>query len=227
MEEASRAAAGSALRIFGSEARMNEQGEHGGRMNYAPEQKEAWDKAISMLEQNLIPISFKMWIEPLRLYSVTQDTICIVTNNSLVLNHVKQRYLTELYNMIHMCFGRSYELEFFTEDEIARQTATPTRTTLNPNYSFENFVVGPSNSFACAASLAVAEQPSAAYNPLFIYGSVGLGKTHLMNAIGNYIVAADPMKNVLLTSSESFTNELIDAIVKKKGTAELLSLIHI
>lgn len=192
-------------------------------MNYAPEQKEAWDKAISMLEQNLIPISFKMWIEPLRLYSVTQDTICIVTNNSLVLNHVKQRYLTELYNMIHMCFGRSYELEFFTEDEIARQTATPTRTTLNPNYSFENFVVGPSNSFACAASLAVAEQPSAAYNPLFIYGSVGLGKTHLMNAIGNYIVAADPMKNVLLTSSESFTNELIDAIVKKKGTAELRS----
>ncbi len=190
-------------------------------MNYTPEQEAAWDKAIKLLEDNLIPISFTTWIKPLKLYAVTTDTIQIMVDNSFTLNHVKQRYYTEIYNMLRMSFGRDYELEFFTQDELAHQRSEIKQTTLNPKYSFENFVIGDSNRFACAASLAVAEEPSAAYNPLFIYGSVGLGKTHLMNAIGNYIVANDPTKNVLLTSSESFTNELIDAIVKKKGTAEL------
>jgi len=190
-------------------------------MNYSPEHKEAWDKAIKLIEDNLIPISFNTWIKPLKLYSVTPETIIIIADNFLTLNHVKQRYYTDLYNMIKLCFGRSYELEFYTQEEISRQQSTIKRTTLNNKYNFENFVVGPSNSFAYAASLAVAEQPSDVYNPLFIYGSVGLGKTHLMNAIGNYIMAEDPRKNVLLTSSESFTNELIDSIVKKKDTSEL------
>ena len=190
-------------------------------MNYTPEQKEAWDKAIKLLEDNLIPISFSTWIKPLQLYAVTADAIRIQVDNSFTLNHVKQRYYTDLYNMLRLSFGRSYELEFFTREELERQQSEVKQTSLNPKYSFENFVVGPSNSFAYAAALAVAEEPSAAYNPLFIYGSVGLGKTHLMNAIGNYILAADPGKNVLLTSSENFTNELIDAIVQKKGTADL------
>ncbi len=190
-------------------------------MNYAPEHLAAWDRAIKLLEDNLIPISFKTWIKPLQLYSVSGDTIQIIANNFLTLSHVKQRYYTDLYNMIKQSFGRSYELEFFTQEEISRQQSSVKRTTLSSKYNFENFVVGPSNSFAYAASLAVAEDPSNVYNPLFIYGSVGLGKTHLMNAIGNYIVQEDPMKNVLLTSSESFTNELIDAIVKKKDTSEL------
>ncbi len=190
-------------------------------MNYTPEQHQAWDRAIKLIEDNLIPISFNTWIKPLKLYSVTPESIIIIADNFLTLNHVKQRYYTDLYNMIKISFGRSYELEFYTQEEISRQQNSIQRTTLNAKYSFENFVVGPSNSFAYAASLAVAEQPSDVYNPLFIYGSVGLGKTHLMNAIGNYIMAEDPMKNVLLTSSESFTNELIDAIVKKKDTSEL------
>ena len=190
-------------------------------MNYTPEQKEAWDKAIGLLEKNLMPIKFNTWIKPLKLYSVNAESIVIVADNVLTLSSVKTRYFTDLYNMIKLSFGRSYELEFYTQDEIDRQQVSVKRTTLNSKYNFENFVVGPSNSFAYAASLAVAEQPSDVYNPLFIYGSVGLGKTHLMNAIGNYIMADDPMKNVLLTNSESFTNELIDAIVKKKDTSEL------
>ena len=190
-------------------------------MNYTPEQKEAWDKAIGLLEKNLMPIKFNTWIKPLKLYSVNAESIVIVADNVLTLSSVKTRYFTDLYNMIKLSFGRSYELEFYTQDEIDRQQVSVKRTTLNTKYNFENFVVGPSNSFAYAASLAVAEQPSDVYNPLFIYGSVGLGKTHLMNAIGNYIMADDPMKNVLLTTSESFTNELIDAIVKKKDTSEL------
>lgn len=190
-------------------------------MNYTPEQKEAWDKAIGLLEKNLMPIKFNTWIKPLQLYSVTPESIIIIADNPLTLSSVKTRYFTDLYNMIKLSFGRSYELEFYTQDEIDRQQVSIKRTTLNSKYSFENFVVGSSNSFAYAASLAVAEQPGDVYNPLFIYGSVGLGKTHLMNAIGNYIMADDPMKNVLLTTSESFTNELIDAIVKKKDTSEL------
>lgn len=190
-------------------------------MNYTPEQKEAWDKAIGLLEKNLMPIKFNTWIKPLQLYSVTPESIIIIADNPLTLSSVKTRYFTDLYNMIKLSFGRSYELEFYTQDEIDRQQVNIKRTTLNSKYNFENFVVGSSNSFAYAASLAVAEQPGDVYNPLFIYGSVGLGKTHLMNAIGNYIIADDPMKNVLLTTSESFTNELIDAIVKKKDTSEL------
>jgi len=190
-------------------------------MNYTPEQKQMWDRAISALEKNLIRIQFETWIKPLQLYSVSTDTIVIVADNSLILNHVRQRYYTELYNMIHISFGRSYELEFYTQDEIVHKNTNVRSSTLNEKYCFENFVVGPSNSFAYAASLAVAENQSDVYNPLFIYGNVGLGKTHLMNAIGNYIISEDPTKNVLYTSSESFTNELIDSIVKKKGTAEL------
>ena len=194
----------------------------GGSMNYTPEHLEKWNRAIKLMEDNIpVPMSFDTWIKPLRLFSVSSDTICIIGSNTLQLNHVKQRYYTELYNALRMSFGQSYELEFYTEDELAKAVSNAPKTNLNPSYNFENFVVGPSNSFACAASLAVAESPSTAYNPLFIYGSVGLGKTHLMNAIGNYILSADPTKNVLLTTSESFTNELIDAIVRKKGTAEL------
>ena len=190
-------------------------------MNYTPEQLECWEKAMGLLENNLPPVSFNTWFKPLKLYSVTPEAVMIIVENHLALNLLKQRYYTPLYNMIKMAFRRSYELEFYTQEEIEMLRGNFKRTTLNEKYSFENFVVGPSNSFAYAASLAVAEQPSDVYNPLFIYGSVGLGKTHLMNAIGNYILSEDPMKNVLFTSSEAFTNELIDAIVQKKGTQEL------
>ncbi len=190
-------------------------------MNYTPEQKQSWDRAVAMLEENLAPVSFNTWIKPLEMYAVTDEAIQILVPSPIIVDMVRQRYYTELYNTLRMCFGRSYELELYMPDQIARKNSEMTRTTLNPKYSFDNFVVGPSNSFAYAASLAVAEQPSDVYNPLFIYGSVGLGKTHLMNAIGNYIMADDPTKNVLLTTSESFTNELIDAIVKKKDTSRL------
>ena len=192
-------------------------------MNYTPEQKAAWDRALKMLEKDVMPVSYNAWIKPLKLYSVTNDTIVILAENTFNLNHLKNRYYSMLYGAIRMAFGRTYELEFYTQDEIARNADRIGASTLNPKYSFENFVVGPSNSFAYAASLAVAEQPSDVYNPLFIYGGVGLGKTHLMNAIGNYIMQDNPTANVLFITSETFTNELIDSIVKKKGTSDLRS----
>ena len=190
-------------------------------MNYTPEQKQAWEKVVSIMQENLIPYVFQTWIAPLQLHSVTADSIILAVDTFVQRDTVKQRYYTNLYNMVKLSFGRSYEIEIYTLEELDRMQTTLERTTLNKRYNFENFIVGPSNSFAYAASLAVAEQPSEAYNPLFIYGSVGLGKTHLMNAIGNYITDADPTKNVFLTTSESFTNELIDSIVRKKDTSEL------
>ena len=90
-------------------------------MNYTPEQKEAWDKAIGLLEKNLMPIKFNTWIKPLKLYSVNAESIVIVADNVLTLSSVKTRYFTDLYNMIKLSFGRSYELEFYTQDEIDRQ----------------------------------------------------------------------------------------------------------
>ena len=187
-------------------------------MRISPQQQQAWEKVISLFEEKLQKVSFDTWIRPLKLSSITQNSVVIVCENTMVLNHVQQRYYTDLYNYVKMCFGRSYELEFSAQDMEKEEIS---QCQLNPNYTFDRFVVGPSNKFAYAAALAVAEQPSEVYNPLFIYGSVGLGKTHLMNAIGNFIRAEDPSKNVYLTSSESFTNELIDAIVKKKDTSEL------
>lgn len=195
-------------------------------MNYTPEQEQAWNRAIKLLEEQISSFQFDTWIKPLTLYAVTPTTIIVIANHIMTKERIMSRYRTDIYNMVKLSFGRAYELEFYTQEEMERRPEVA-KSTLNSKYTFENYVVGPSNSFAYAASLAVAEQPSDVYNPLFIYGSVGLGKTHLMNAIGNYILSEDPMKNVLFTTSESFTNELIDAIVQKKGTSELLSLIHI
>ena len=190
-------------------------------MNYTPEQKQTWDRIVSTMKENMMSYVFQTWIEPLRLYAVTDDSIILTAETFVQRDTVKQRYYTNLYNMVRINFGRTYEIDIYTLEELDRLHTTLERTTLNKRYSFENFIVGPSNSFAYAASLAVAEQPSEAYNPLFIYGSVGLGKTHLMNAIGNFITDADPSRNVFLTTSESFTNELIDSIVRKKDTSEL------
>ena len=190
-------------------------------MNYTPEQKQAWEKVVSIMQENLIPFVFQTWIAPLKLFSVTADSIILSVDTFVQRDTVKQRYYTNLSNMVKLSFGRSYDIEIYTSEELDRMQTTIERTTLNPHYRFENFIVGPSNSFAYAAALAVAEQPSVAYNPLFIYGNVGLGKTHLMNAIGNFISETDPSKNVFLTTSEGFTNELIDSIARKKGTSEL------
>jgi len=133
---------------------------------------------------------------------------------------VQNRFATMIYSTVPLVFGRRYELEYYTEAEITRVVGQIRQNTLNPMYTFDNFIIGASNNFAFAASLAVAQTPGEVYNPLFIYGGVGLGKTHLMNAIGNYISIQDNHLNVLLMTSETMTNELIEGIARKK-TSEL------
>ncbi len=193
-------------------------------MNYTPEDKANWDRLIRMMEDTLTHSAqrsmFITFIKPLKLYAVTGDTIYISGDSAFNLNHMKTRYGTMLYSMVPVVFGRKYELEYYTEDQIEKMVPEPQQSTLNEKYTFDNFITGASNSFAYAASQAVAQTPGEVYNPLFIYGGVGLGKTHLMNAIGNYITFQNPKLNVLLMTSEAMTNELIEGIARKK-TSEL------
>ena len=190
-------------------------------MHYTEEQLAAFEKAISMFKGDVNDLLFKAWFSRLKLFTVTEEAIVIEAENSMVVEQLRARYFQTLSNVLGATFGRTYDIKILTAEEIKNQYREMESAMLDPHYTFENFVVGSSNSFAHAAALAVADDPSGAYNPLFIYGGVGLGKTHLMNAIGNYVQKNDPHKNVLFITSETFTNELIDAIVKKKGTAQL------
>ncbi len=191
-------------------------------MQYTKDQLAAWDTAMNMFKKDLHPMSYSTWFERLKLVAVTESAIQIEAENAMIVSSLRQRYFSMMSNVFGATFGKVYDIEIYTREELDRQVKEVSAMMLNPRYTFDNFVVGASNSFAHAAALAVAEQPSGGtYNPLFIYGGVGLGKTHLMTAIGNFIRANDPRANVLFITSETFTNELIDAIVKKKGTAEI------
>ena len=189
-------------------------------MNYTPEQKAAWDRVMQILKDNLDGPAYNTWFKPLEMHSISGDKLRIVGQSTFSLQHMQNRYGTMLLSTIDMVFDRKYQLEFYTQDEIRNITDTQSASTLNANYTFDNFVVGDSNRFAYAAALAVAEGPNERYNPLFIYGGAGLGKTHLMNAVGNYVVKADPSASVLLMTSEMITNQLIEGIARK-NTSEL------
>ncbi len=190
-------------------------------MAITPAMQENWDKACQMLASELSMPSFTTWIKPLKLRAVNKDTMLVEVPDPLVLSQLNGRYKSMLEAAIRVSFGHDYFVSPALTADIEKQLNQITNTMLNSKYSFDNFIVGDSNRFAYAASLAVAEGPNEAYNPLFIYGGVGLGKTHLMNAIGNYIMTQDPSKKVLFISSETFTNDFITSLGSKTGTAEL------
>ena len=193
------------------------------------EVKEKWPEIIEHLrvEHELLNVSFNTWIKPLKVYDVIDDTAYILVNKDSSVEYIDKKYRLPLMVCIAEITGKEYEIQFVSEDDDKlneihnasidngqkkKTKSLAEKAGLNPKYTFDTFVVGGNNSFAHAASLAVAESPGEVYNPLFLYGGVGLGKTHLMHSIAHFILDKNPKKKVLYVTSETFTNELIDAL---------------
>lgn len=194
--------------------------------------KNLWDKTLNIIKSELSEVSFNTWIKSCEPISISSDTLKISVPNSFTQDILDKRYKDLVANSIKAVCSKLYKIEFIImsdsydkEEHKTNNTQTSKSivvndemsSTLNPKYTFNSFVIGNSNRFAHAASLAVAESPAKAYNPLFIYGGVGLGKTHLMHAIGHYILDGNPSAKVVYVSSEKFTNELINAIKDDKN----------
>ena len=165
--------------------------------------EEKWPEIIEHLrvEHELSNVSFTTWIQPLKVYEVIQNTVFILVNMNASVEYIEKKYLLPLKVCIAEITGTEFEVVFISEDDEKlneiqnmsieasqkkRTKSAAEKAGLNPKYTFDTFVVGGNNKFAHAASLAVAESPGQAYNPLFLYGGVGLGKTHLMHSIAHF-----------------------------------------
>ena len=185
-----------------------------------------WDEILEYIknEYNLSDISFNTWIKPLKFHSVENNKVIIIIpfDQSHSKNYISSKYSLPIKVSITEVTGMEYDVEFILEKDASSEDTlinnniinTPEyeNTNLNHTYTFDTFVVGSNNRFAQSAALAVAESPGETYNPLFIYGGVGLGKTYLMHAIANYIISENPGNKVLYVTSEQFTNDIIDAL---------------
>ncbi|WP_129599568.1 chromosomal replication initiator protein DnaA [Anaerophilus nitritogenes] len=190
---------------------------------------EIWEEALHLIKTELTEVSFNTWLKPIEPLNINGKTIVLAVANDFSKGILEARYATLIINAIKQITSEEYSLAFTvpgTEAYLKASQSQPTKQinkdsfdtlNLNPKYVFDTFVIGNSNRFAHAASLAVAESPAKAYNPLFIYGGVGLGKTHLMHAIGHFILGQNPNAKVVYVSSEKFTNELINSIRDDKN----------
>ncbi|MGM7703288.1 chromosomal replication initiator protein DnaA [Pseudalkalibacillus sp. Hm43] len=194
-----------------------------------------WNKALGEIEKKLSKPSFETWLKSTSAHSLQNDTLVITAPNEFARDWLESRYSNLISETLDSITGTKLAVKFIipqnqTQDEIDLDQASKkrakveaeqsdenlTQSMLNPKYTFDTFVIGSGNRFAHAASLAVAEAPAKAYNPLFIYGGVGLGKTHLMHAIGHYVIDHKPSAKVVYLSSEKFTNEFINSIRDNK-----------
>ncbi|MBR1854925.1 MAG: chromosomal replication initiator protein DnaA [Lachnospiraceae bacterium] len=193
--------------------------------------KENWDliKDTIKKEYELSSISFDTWIKPLKYHETVDDIIYIIipSDQGMSLNYISSKYSKCFQVTITEMFEHNYNVSFILEKDIDTDHETAKKDTmsmnpfhninyenshLNPKYKFDTFVVGSNNKFAHSASLAVAENPGEVYNPLYLYGGPGLGKTHLMHSIGHFILEQNPQMKVLYVTSEEFTNEVIESI---------------
>ncbi len=199
--------------------------------------EEKWADIIEYLrtEHELSNVSFTTWIQPLKVYDVIKDTVYIMVNMNASVEYIEKKYLLPFKVCIAEITGIEYDVVFVSEDDkklneirnMSIETDSKRKNKslfekagLNPKYTFDTFVVGGNNNFAHAASLAVSESPGEVYNPLFLYGGVGLGKTHLMHSIAHFILEKNSKKQVLYVTSEAFTNELIEALKKGKTAGD-------
>lgn len=181
-----------------------------------------WTQVLNLIKVELTEVSFNTWLKTIEPISISEDKVVLAAPNEFTKGILEGRYLNLIDSALTQVTEQEFKIQFIIpgEEQAKEIEATPIqdnieykeRAQLNPKYTFDTFVIGNSNRFAHAASLAVAEAPSKAYNPLFIYGGVGLGKTHLMHAIGHYILNQNPDSKVVYVSSEKFTNELINSI---------------
>lgn len=195
---------------------------------------EKWDEILHTMkkEYEVSDMAFDTWLKPLSIYSVDNNKITILTPDKMYTDYIEKKYYKQLMVTASEITGISYDFHFISEDNIEKTEDNPAKedpalqkslldANLNPRYTFDTFVVGDNNRFAHAASLAVAESPGEIYNPLFLYGGVGLGKTHLMHSIAHYILQNNPKAKVLYVTSEKFTNEIIDAIQRKDNISTI------
>ncbi|HSG85064.1 MAG TPA: chromosomal replication initiator protein DnaA [Candidatus Limnocylindrales bacterium] len=191
--------------------------------------KHVWRAALGELQVSLSPANFETWLRDTRLIDVDDNRFRIAVPNGFAKDWLETRYRSLISQTLARIVGYSVQVEFVVEAAAEGAAPEPSpaavrveqtgsaappggSTSLNARYTFSNFIVGSANRLAHAASLSVAERPGHAYNPLFLYGGVGLGKTHLMHAIGNQVVARFPRKRVVYATSEKFTNEFITSI---------------
>ena len=196
---------------------------------------EKWDEILNTVKQEyeISDVSFDTWIRPLEIFAIEGNTLYIlVPSEQMALSYISKKYLAPLRVAIVEITEIEYEIKFILPEEArtlklntkpakATPAVTADESNLNPNYTFDTFVVGNNNRFAHSASLAVAESPGEAYNPLYIYGGPGLGKTHLMHSIGHFILNQNPNAKVIYVTSEEFTNEVIESI--RNGNASSMT----
>ncbi|TAH64148.1 MAG: chromosomal replication initiator protein DnaA [Gottschalkiaceae bacterium] len=188
-----------------------------------PQIDEIWEKTLEVIKVELTEVSFNTWLKAIHPISIKDNTIFFSVPDDFTKGILEARYVTLIRNALKQVTNEFYNIKFviptddnyytFSKEPLDNSIVEdPVNLSLNPKYTFDTFVIGNSNRLAHAASVAVAESPARAYNPLFIYGGVGLGKTHLMHAIGHYILKQNKKCKVVYISSETFTNELINSI---------------
>ena len=191
------------------------------------ELNELLTKAKELLKDETTKISYETWIKNLEIQSADNNNIILLASSTFQKDAIEARYHDLLTNTFNYITNKDCRISIISKEDAPSVTeANPvsldtnygiSNSTLNPKYTFDSFVVGNNNRFAHAAALAVAESPATSYNPLFIYGGVGLGKTHLMHAIGNSILRNNRESKILYVTSEKFTNQLINAIKDNKN----------
>ncbi len=192
---------------------------------------EKWDEILDHVrkEHELSDLSFKTWLQPLKIYKIEDHVVTIIASNDSFVKYITEKFKIPIFVAIAELTGEEYDVVFIKEEEAKQldkqknpkeasslkrsvNNSILEKSNINPKYTFDNFVVGNNNKFAHAASLAVAETPGKVYNPLFLHGGVGLGKTHLMHSIANYILNETSDLKILYVTSEYFTNELIETL---------------
>lgn len=187
--------------------------------------EEIWEKSLSIIEEKVGSNIFELWFRPIKPLQIKEQQVTLEVPNRFFKEWIEDYYPILVNEVIEKILGHPVTLKYKISEKEApdikrmeaklenRKTRLASRGIyLNPKYTFENFVSGPSNQFAQAAAKAVSDSPGKVYNPLFIYGGVGLGKTHLLSAIGNNVIDSKHDYNVLYVSSEQFTNEVVSAI---------------